>query len=214
MCGSGPGGIFRGMKSYPSWEDVRPALGDKVVDAIGQAVDRARSDLTDYRKVRPLFVAEASERGLAGWIHDRVWAHLVALLDETPGVAFVDQEPVREMWVGLNYRVRVKRHHEDGRVSTYPTQTALEFLAQAQLVIDGLDPVHLIAGYTWLREVRDLGPAVISLRDGNDIIWQRDLSPLAEGMGDSSKLPVLAEPPAPVIEGAATGDDAKTQGSE
>ncbi len=58
----------------------------------------------------------------------------------------------REVMVSSTYRLRIKRHHTDGLVSTYPTQTALEFLEQPSGQLEGMELVHLIAGYEWDHE--------------------------------------------------------------
>jgi hypothetical protein len=114
------------------------------------------------------WVADHSERGLANWIHDRMWTHLVSLLDGHPSVSFIDHGVTREMWVGTTYRLRAKRHLDDGRVSNVTTPTVLEFFAQEQATFDGLDEVHLIAGYIWDPLERRIVAPVLSLRDGKD----------------------------------------------
>jgi len=76
--------------------------------------------------------------------------------------------------VGINWRVRLKRHHLDGRVSNYPTPTALEFFEQpsGQYVLPGMEEVRLIAGYEWDPDGRSMRDAVMSLRDGQEnVIW-------------------------------------------
>jgi len=75
------------------------------------------------------------------------------------------------------YRIRAKRHHVTGLVSTYPTQGALEFLDQPrQLTFEGLGLAHLIVGYQWESDSYEIGPAVLSLRDGLDnVIWLIEL---------------------------------------
>lgn len=206
------------MKSYPSSGQVFEDLGDKVLEAIDGAVGRARADLTEYRTARPSWVAQHSERGLASWIHDRLWFHLAALLDPVDSVAVVDKEPTREFGVGINYRLRVKRHHDDGAVSTYPTLGAVEFMAQEpQLSIDGMESVHLIAGYYWDRDARDVGPAVISLRDGQDhIIWIEPITAYGggEALGGADR-PVIPTPTRPNIDvGAVMPDAAQEQAPE
>ena len=190
------------MESYPAAEQVLADLGDKPVAALATAMGLARDDLSTYRSTFPAWVAEASERGLASWIHDRVWYHLSALVDEIDDVVLLDREPTRELWVKTTYRVRIKRHHVDGRVSTYPTQTALEFLAQGagQLRIEGLEEVHLIAGYLWDRDVREVGDPVLSLRDGNVIWIERLLQPNAGTGGAPVPLPTTPEPTMPTID--------------
>jgi len=206
----GRAGIKTGMKSYPSSDDVLAALGDKVVDALSLSALRAREDLLAYRRSHPTWVAASSERGLANWIHDRQWDHLVSLLTDIAGVSLVDKEPTRDVYVGINYQLRIKRHHWDGKVSTYPTQTALEFMAQppAQEPLDGMEELHLIAGYYWDKDLRDITAAVLSLRDGVDKqIWLIEL-PLPPGnLGTgTSAFPVSPTPKAPTIDAGVRAD--------
>lgn len=168
------------MKSAHESAVVLAELGDKVVEGIAVAVRSTRADLAKYRETFPSWVAESSERGLANWIHDRMWAHLQRQLEHLPGCAFDNDEPERHFWVSTRYHFRAKRHDLDGAVATYPTQGALEFMEQ-QLSLDGLDEVRLIGGYTWDREERAILEPVISLRDGRDnVLW----------------VEVLPEPPA------------------
>jgi hypothetical protein len=159
------------MKSHPSANEVLEELGDKIVEGLAVAVAKAADDLADYRAWRPDIVAGHSERGLANWLHDRVWRHVTAEFEMDPEVTISDAEPVREFWVGLKYRFRVKRHNEEGAVRAYPTQTVLEFMIQ-QPMLDGDAEVRLIVGYEWDKITRKMGPAVISLHDGlDDPVW-------------------------------------------
>jgi hypothetical protein len=191
------------MKSFPTSDEVLGALGDKVAEALSRSALLAKEDLLEYRRLRPAWVAAHSERGLASWIHDRQWDHLTALLTGVAGVSFVDKEPIRDIWVGINYQLRIKRHHWDGRVSTYPTQAALDFLAQpeTQETLEGLGEVHLIAGYSWDKEMRDIAAGVLSLRDGlNKQIWLIELPlPGIPGTGVST-MPTSPTPTAPTID--------------
>jgi len=189
------------MKSYPRWAEVSEALGDKVIASVKIATTLARADLTTYRRAFPVWVAEATERGLASWIHDRLWFHLAVDLDGLPRVELVDHEPTREVWVGLNYRIRIKRHHEDGQVNTYPTQTALEFVTQPdQGFLDGLEQWNLFAGYVWVRDEREIGSAVISLHEGDSVIWEERLDEPEGGSDAGPARPVTPEPKPPTIE--------------
>jgi hypothetical protein len=172
------------------------------------AVSATKTDLADYRRFRPAWVAQHSERGLAGWIHDRLWYHITVYLTDLPQVSLTDKGVLREFAVGPEtdvYRFRVKRHHLDGDVSTYPTQMALEFLAQTADMLDGFDELHLIAGYKWEPETRAMGEAVISLRDGRENIkWEHALDdPGSESGGAGAALPPVAGPSQPVIDGVA-----------
>jgi hypothetical protein len=194
------------MFPYPTPEQVFDDLGDKVVAIFSRAAQLTAQDLQLYRETHPNWVADASERGLANWIHDRLWAHSAQLLDGLPEITIVDQEPLREIYIGLRYRLRVKRHHEDGRVSLYPTQGALDFLEQ-QLPLTGLEEVRLIVGYDWYSEERRMGPAVLSLRDGNEkLLWKEQLP----DPGISGVQPMTSQPkPGPTLPSIETGYDAQ-----
>jgi hypothetical protein len=165
------------MKSgYPDPEEVVEGLGDKVVDSFSLMVAQTREDLRVYRTTFPGWVADSTDRGLLNWCHDRLWVHCVRLLGDLEHVTLVDRPPLREIGVGVHYRLRVKKHDVEGKVSTYLTQGALEFLEQESSAFEGMEQVRLIAGYRWLPEERQLGAAVISLRDGkDDLVWMHDL---------------------------------------
>lgn len=63
----------------------------------------------------PRFVAEHSSRGLANWIHDRMWAHAMIELDEIEQVHLIEVGATREINVGLEFRIRLKRHARPGQ---------------------------------------------------------------------------------------------------
>ncbi|MEU4724050.1 hypothetical protein AB0G06_30920 [Nonomuraea dietziae] len=177
---------------------------------------RTTDDLAEYRQIKPSWVSQASERGLANWIHDRLWYHLSVLLDGISTVRLVDSEPTREIFVGLRYRLRAKRHGDEGNVSTFLTPGAIEFLFQppAQETISGLEEIRLIAGYTWDKETREMGQPVLSLRDGKDeIVWLIELPDAGTGYGGATvtPMPVAPEPSAPTIE---LGDEDAARGNE
>lgn len=177
-------GIKFGMKSsHPSAESVLDDLGDKVVQGLALMVAQTRDDLQVYRRTFPSWAADSTDRGLLNWSHDRAWAHALRIFDGVPEVSFVDQPPLRELWVGTRYRLRVKKHDIDGQISTYLTQGALDFMEQEPAqTLNGLDEVRLIAGYRWDAELRELGPAVISLRSGPDkVVWAQILDEPVDG---------------------------------
>ena len=203
-------------RQYPSWNAVKVAIGDKIIDAITSAVALSKADLATYRSLHSAWVAQHSVRGLAAWIHDRVWYHLTVVLADLPDVVITDNGVLREFAVGPPteiIRFRVKRHDMDGDVSTYPTQLALDFLAQVEgVLLPGFSELHLIAGYRWDRDERSMGAAVISLRDGlDDIKWEVDLAPAAPA-GATTGLPAKPKPSAPVIDSGAAG--AKNKNSQ
>ncbi|HEY4003940.1 MAG TPA: hypothetical protein VGM60_01965, partial [Pseudonocardia sp.] len=141
---------------------------------------------------------DSTDRGLLNWCHDRAWAHVVEIFDQVENVSFVDRLPRRELYVGTRYRMRVKKHDLEGAVSTVLTQGALDFLEQEQPTLDGLEEIRLIAGYRWDPELREVGAATISLRDGRkNVIWMHDLDE-PEGGAVSTTTPVLP-PTQPVL---------------
>lgn len=190
------------MKSYPDSEAVLEDLGDKVLEAFSEATSGSRADLARYRRNSPEFVVDASPRGLANWIHDRMMKRLIDAVEGMGHVSVVESGPTREIFVSgstLLYRIRVKRHDIVGNVSTYPTQGALEFLEQTfQPTLDGLFEVHLILGYRWEADAYEIGPTVLSLRDGmKNIIWLIELDrPGSTGTGATDlRSPSLPGPP-------------------
>ncbi len=172
------------MKSeYSSPEQVLDDLGNKVAQGLALMVARTRADLDLYRRTFPGWVADSTDRGLLNWCHDRAWAHAVRIFDGVREVSFVDRPPTRELYVGTRYRMRVKKHDIEGGISTFLTQGALDFLEQEPATLDGLEEIRLIAGYGWDPELRAVGAAVVSLRDGHDrVIWMHELDEPAGGV--------------------------------
>lgn len=167
---------------FPSAEDVLDGLGDKVVEGLALMVARTRADLTLYRTTFPGWVTDSTDRGLLNWCHDRAWAHSVGIFDGAREVSLVDRPPTRELYVGTRYRLRVKKHDIEGAISTYLTQGALDFLEQEPMTLDGLEEIRLIAGYRWDAELREVGAAVISLRDRHErVLWMHELDEPAGG---------------------------------
>jgi hypothetical protein len=134
-------------------------------------------------------------------IHDRVWAHLIQRLDGDTDVVALDREPIRVFRVGPKYLIRVKRHGVDDKISTYPTQTALQFYMQgAQQLFPDLEEIRLAAGYLWNSEARSIGDAVISMRDGLDnVVWSAIIR-FEPGEGVVGLWPISPEPSLPVID--------------
>lgn len=200
------------MESHPDPADVLADLGDKVVHAFMRAAEQAADDLAEYRAFRPGWVGDHSERGLANWIHDRLWARLVAAVDEMDGVVVIDREPIREIFVGLRYRLRVKRHGEDGSVSSYRTQGALDFYDQTP-TLEGWEQVTLSVGYVWHPAERVIGAPVLSLRDGMDnLVWQEELRVDPDGGVVIPATPAAGGPQRPQI--VVDGDSADNEADQ
>ena len=183
-------------------ESLLEELGDKVLEAFSEATSEARADLAQYRRDSPEFVADASPRGLANWIHDRLMKRLIDAVEGMDHVSVVESGPTREILVTgstLLFRIRAKRHDVVGNVSTYPTQGALEFLEQTfQPTLEGLFEVRLILGYEWEAHAHEMGSTVLSLRDGmENIIWLIELDrPGSTGAGATDlRPPSLPDPP-------------------
>lgn len=100
-------------------------------------------------------------------------------------------------------------------MSTYLTQGALDFLEQEPATLDGLEEVRLIAGYRWDADLREIGAAVISLRDGSDHpVWMHELDDSADDAVVSTIpiLPPTESHPPPAI--GLTSDDEWVEGTE
>jgi hypothetical protein len=181
-------------------EALLDQLGDKVTGAVAAAVVEVRADLALYRAEHPGWASSDSERGLANWINDRLWDHLVRLLDGVDVVAIGERGSTRELIVRDRIRIRVKRHDMNGAIATYPTRTALSFYKQScQLVLfDGLPEVYLAVGYVWERESREIGVPVVSLRDGVDnLVWMHELP--QPPMESVVSMPPVSDAPAPTV---------------
>ncbi|WP_066366514.1 hypothetical protein [Herbidospora mongoliensis] len=202
------------MFSYPESDEVIEGLGDKAVEAFSRSVARSADDLRQYRDVFPSFVSQSSDRGLANWIHDRLWHHLAVLLDGMEKVRLHESGPTREMIVGNRYRLRAKRHSERGAVSAYPTQGMIEFMIQdieQPTLFDGYDEIRLIVGYIWDPDTRAMGGPVLSLRDGvENLVWMVELPDVGTGYAGGVVIPIVPPldggPAAPIIEFAEQND--------
>lgn len=190
-------------------QQVTAGLGDKIVHGLASIVRGAADDLADYRRSKPGIVADHTNRGLANWIHDRLRARALREFDDLSHVWFRDREPHFDMYVRGTmvdytvFRLRLKRHNSAGRISSYATQGALDFINQPQeyLPKPNIATVHLSAGYEWDKATREMGSPLLSLRDGSfeEVTWLLDLPvpPTDEGYGDG------LEPVAPI---SPTGD--------
>jgi hypothetical protein len=169
---------------YATDDEVISELGDKFLTALVGAVRGARTDIGDMREWRPGWFPVMHSRVLSNLIHDRIWARLVAEIVSDPDMNVIEKGATREVAVGLNLRLRVKRHHVGDQISTYPTQTAIEFWQQnSQFALPGLEEVRIAVGYRWDPETREVGAPVLSLRDGQDnVIWAVELDEPAEGV--------------------------------
>ena len=178
---------------------VLAELGEKVLEALADAVDAARDDLRKYWTTLPDIAAQSSARGMANWIHDRVWSHACRLMDSIDDVVCYEKGPFREIIVLDRYRMRLKRHRPPAAVATYPTQGALDFMEQpdGQLVLAGMEQLRLICGYVWNEDSGEMGPAVLSMRHGiKNVLWVHELS---STVGSATPLPGREEPTPSIV---------------
>jgi hypothetical protein len=194
------------MRSRPEPPDAFQDLGSKVCDGFAVAVDRTRDDLSEYRRSATRLSGRHSPTGLANWIADQLMENLAEALDGIPGIDFVDGVGhTREILIrgssGCYYRFRAKRHYPDGGVSTYRTDTAIEFMTQedADLALFEYSEVRLTVGYVWDADLQAIGEAVVSLRDegGRRMIWMDGVpvSGAAEGGATVYAFPTPASVP-------------------
>ncbi len=141
------------------------------------------------------------QREVAGIVHARIWAYLTAELEDVDGIAFRTTEPFREVRIvtplARTFKVRVKRHSEEDRISSYPTPSDLEFWGGVAATFEGLEEVPLAAGYRWDAATGEVGVPVISYREGKDnVVWAVEVD--ADAAGGAVPLrytPILPELP-------------------
>lgn len=178
---------------------VLDELGEKVLEALVGAIDAAREDLRGYRETLPEIALQSSARGMANWIHDRIWYHACRLLDLVEDVVCYERGPFREVIVKDRYRIRLKRHRLPAAVSTFLTQGALDFMEQpdGQRVLDGMEQLRLIFGYVWDEDSDEMGAAVLSMRHGiKNVLWVHEMPNTGEL---ATKLPGRESPPPSVV---------------
>ena len=181
-------------------DDVLADLGAVFPAALLRATDAARDDLREFRTLRPGWALGMFQREVAGFIHSRIWANLSESLSGEAGLSLRTQEPHREVTLasgpGRTYTFRVKRHSEEDRIRSYPTPTDLEFWGGADITFDGMEKVHLAAGYRWQADTGEIGPAVISYREGKEnIVWAMEI----EGQAGAGVLPFSYKPIQPSL---------------
>lgn len=160
---------------------VLDSLGDKFPHALSNAISGARADLEEFRRAFPHWFPPMTKRGLANIIWERVWARLCDELSDHPDASIVQHGATNEIYIGLEWVLRVKRHTVDNAISTYATQTAIEFYEQTP-ALDGMQMTSLAAGYQWDADLNSIGAPVVSYRDGKDNpIWMVRLDEPSDG---------------------------------
>lgn len=203
------------MKSngFPDGEDVVRDLGGPFIRAFVASVDGARQDFADFQAWQPGWFPSFTSRFTANFLHERIWDRLSRQVAGMEGVHIYDREPVRELRSGTAYLIRIKRHHPGDRISAYPTDASSAFWSNSVLTLDGLESFTLALGYYWDAELRAVGDAILSFRDGKDNpIWAIRLLGDANSASGFSWVPLAPELPEIDTRGIAR-DDAEKSGS-
>lgn len=180
-------------------------MGDKVVDGLAGSVRSGAADFQRYRKVLPDLAAQHKARGMANVVHDFVWHHVAAAFDELKEIRLKDDGVTRELLVRADFRLRLKKHRLDGRVSSYPTKAALNFFSQDEDLF-GSTTWNLAFGYAWDEDLAEILYPVLSLRDGtfDHCLWMTEFP--AAAAQNSAIRPPLAGPPSVEIRSTRTPD--------
>ena len=169
-------GIFPGMSPYLDPQQVVDDLGDKFLSAFVKAIDAARADLGDFQEFQPQWFVGFSKRFVANFIHERMWASMVAQVSDHSGVVIVDEEPTRQVHFGANYVLRFKRHSRKLKIQSFPTVGATAFWTN-DATLPGLELYSLALGYIWDAELGEIGETILSFRQGKDNpIWSVTLN--------------------------------------
>lgn len=181
---------------YPDGDQVLTDLGDHFVQAFIDAVDGARDDFAAFKQWQPSWFPSFTGRFTANFLHERIWDRLVHGVDGMDGIHINDREPVRELHSGTTYLIRIKRHHPGDRISAYPTEASSAFWSNSIMTLAGLESFSLALGYYWDADLRAVGDAILSFRDGKDnAIWAIQLRRDADNASGFSWTPVAPDLP-------------------
>lgn len=153
-------------------EEALDALGSPFLGQFVKALGQTRDDLKQFRNLLPEdWDAQWTERGLAGVIHDRLWARVTAdieLIDAS--VAISDNGTTRTLCIDERIALRVKRHDTEGQISGYRTAGSEQFYMGT---LAGMETQNLTIGYEWLSLEREIGRAVLSKQTSTrkDPLW-------------------------------------------
>lgn len=197
---------------FPSEDRVLTDLGDDFVGSFIKAVDGAREDFDALRDWKPGWFANFTNRFTANFLHERIWDRLIRAVEGSPNIKITDREPTREIRSGLQYLIRIKRHSQDNKIAAYPTEGGSLFWSNSTLTLDGLEAYSLALGYEWDADLRAMGDAVLSFRDGKDNpIWAIKLNSDAATATGFSYVPVSPARPELDLSGITAEQDAEEE---
>ncbi|MCI6584235.1 MAG: hypothetical protein SPK50_04240 [Mobiluncus porci] len=164
-------------KKIPTQEEVREKLGEEFISRFVESVEGATADFKAFKKWHPDWAVSFSSRFIANFLHERIWARLKENASNLDSFEFVDKEPIREVHLGTELIMRIKRHDSNDRISSYPTRGAQEFWNIDFFTIPGLESFSLALGYHWDKDLREPQDALLTLyRKLNEPIWSVKLS--------------------------------------
>jgi hypothetical protein len=196
------------MNSHPAMEAVVDELGDKVIAGLARSARHGKQQYRIYCEMHPDWLAINTPRTVACLLHDWMWSELERQFGALEHISLIDNNVKREILVQVEsphrlfYRVRMKRHHLDGRTSSYRTQTVIDFETQGGTQsFPGLDECRLEAGYEWDLATRSVGAGVLTLRDGQDnVLWTYQLPDEPGEAGGSVAYPTVPGPKLPTVD--------------
>ncbi len=181
---------------FPTGESVLTDLGEPFIHSFIDSVDGARDDFKEFLEWKPEWQASFTNRFTANFLHERISSRLIRAIDGMEGIHVKDREPVRELRSGTAYLIRVKRHSAADEIATYPTQGASTFWTNGIVTLEGLESISLALGYYWDADLRAVGDAVLSFRDGVDNpIWAVTLKRDSGAVSGFSWAPVAPSTP-------------------
>jgi hypothetical protein len=112
--------------------------------------------------------------------------HMLTGLDGVDEVRLNEHGSTRQFVVNDRIILRCKRHDRQNKIKSYPTRAAIEHWG-GTVTLDGMATINIAAGYRWDKELREIGPAVLSFRRGLRArpLWIVDL-----GRGEAMTAPV------------------------
>lgn len=178
--------------------DAFESLMQPYFDPLRTSLAQANREFVDLQRTNPVIARSLSaRRGRPNLLHDLIWAYLLANLEDSPDVVFLDDNGDREpdptkreaMWFNGRVLMRVKQHQRGSlEIRNFPTATARAFITQGtQLALDlesgeEITPTHVALGYTFSEQLGRMDRALITARVARrELVWLVDLGDPASG---------------------------------
>ncbi|MDN6227263.1 hypothetical protein [Corynebacterium flavescens] len=163
----------------------------------------AQDDFKELVEFKTDWASTYTQRFKANFLHERIWAPFLPYAEAADDISIQDDEPHRTLSIGTGINLRVKRHTDRDRISTYTTKGAKDFYGIGeQIPIDGLERVGLAIGYRWDPEVDEVIAPVISLQDlkNRKLLWSVELLQDTAQLDSKIIYREIEEPDAPQID--------------